>query len=137
MFRDNPAQIMAMIRSGKVIHIGGRPVIVPQPNPKRDDKRRAESIKLAFAFAAICIVWGSTYSCDSLRCGSDLRRSSPQASSRHSVAGSVFVAVWACAGIPAEGVSMDCVTFGALFFSIGHGLLHGREVGGFGWTGRV
>ena len=58
-------------------------MIVPQPNPKRDDKRRAESIKLAFAFAAIYIVWGSTYL--AIRYAVEtIRRSSPQA----------FVTVW-------------------------------------------
>jgi hypothetical protein len=126
MFRDNPAQIMAMIRSGKVIHIGGRPVIVPQPNPKRDDKRRAESIKLAFAFAAIYIVWGSTYL--AIRYAVETIPPLVTAGIRHSVAGSVLL-VWACARgyRPKREHWIAGAILGALFFLIGHGSLHWAE----------
>src|ERR1700678_2057560 len=75
MFLAQPAQTLAKLRTAKppttglrtvrlratkMINIGGRPVMVSssQPAGARD---RADSIKMALAFAAIYIVWGSTY----------------------------------------------------------------------------
>ena len=61
MLLQEPAQIMALIRSGKMINIGGRPVIVPprSPMPKTipsTHHRRGENLKVALAFAAIYLV---------------------------------------------------------------------------------
>jgi hypothetical protein len=66
MFRDQPSQTLALARSRepkntKVINIGGRPVIVSQSTTPSIRPPRGESIKLALAFAAIYLVWGSTY----------------------------------------------------------------------------
>src|ERR1700728_3099652 len=126
MFRENSAQIMAMIRSGKVINIGGRPVIVPNPNLQRGDKRRTESIKMALAFAAIYIVWGSTYL--AIRYAVATIPPLVTAGVRHAVAGSVLLA-WACArGFrPTREHWISGCVLGALFFLIGHGSLHWAE----------
>ena len=126
MFRENSAQIMAMIRSGKVINIGSRPVIVPNPNPQRGDKRRTESIKLALAFAAIYIVWGSTYL--AIRYAVETIPPLVTAGIRHSVAGSVLLA-WAYARgyRPKREHWIAGAILGALFFLIGHGSLHWAE----------
>ena len=66
MFRDQPSQILALVRSRelkntKLINIGGRPVIVSKSTTPSIRLPRGESIKLALAFAAIYLVWGSTY----------------------------------------------------------------------------
>ena len=61
MIPDHSAQIKAMLRSGKMMHIGGRPVIVPAPRPTANSHDSSHAIKLALAFAAIYLIWGSTY----------------------------------------------------------------------------
>ena len=48
------------LRARKMINIGGRPVIVSNLQPASPHDR-ADTIKMALAFAAIYIVWGSTY----------------------------------------------------------------------------
>ena len=53
------AHIMALIRSGNIVNIGGRPVLVTSSS--KLESRRTYSIQLALAFAAIYLVWGSTY----------------------------------------------------------------------------
>src|SRR5580693_2248127 len=126
MFRENSAQIMAMIRSGKVINIGGRPVIVPNPNPQRGDKRRTESIKLALAFAAIYIVWGSTYL--AIRYAIETIPPLVTAGIRHSIAGAIMLAwAWARGFRPTRANWTAGFVLGALFFLIGHGSLHWAE----------
>ena len=64
MFFEIPAQILALIRSRqlipvRLINIGGRPVLVPKANSPSN--LRLDSLKLALAFAAIYLIWGSTY----------------------------------------------------------------------------
>ena len=59
MFHTQSAQIMAMIRSGKMINIGGRPVIVPKPRqPATAAHDRGLAIQLALAFVAIYVDLG-------------------------------------------------------------------------------
>ena len=69
-------------------------MIVAKPNPRSGDTRRTESIKLALAFAAIYIVWGSTYL--AIRYAVETIPPLVTAGIRHSVAGSVMLA-WAYA----------------------------------------
>ena len=116
---------MALIRSGKMINIGGRPVIVPSTKPK-SSSNRAESIKLGLAFAAIYIVWGSTYL--AIRFAVETIPPLVTAGIRHSVAGIVLL-VWACARgyRPKREHWMAGAILGALFFLIGHGSLHWAE----------
>src|ERR1700692_1616238 len=54
-------QITALIHNGQLKNIGGRPVLVPTPRKSASDRQRTDSIQLALAFAAIYLVWGSTY----------------------------------------------------------------------------
>ena len=61
MIFNQSSQIMAMIRNGKVIHIGGRPVIVPKRFQSGNARHGSHAVKLALAFVAIYVVWGSTY----------------------------------------------------------------------------
>src|SRR5271155_1102478 len=95
MLRDQSREIKALLRTGRMINIGGRPVITrgstargttarattaqgtaaqaKTAQPKTDEtttmpapgqperRKRAEAIKLGLAFAAIYLVWGSTY----------------------------------------------------------------------------
>jgi drug/metabolite transporter (DMT)-like permease len=124
VFLERPAQIMALIRRSKMVNIGGRPVIVPKPNPNRRD--RGESIKLALAFAAIYIVWGSTYL--AIRYAVETIPPLVTAGIRHAVAGSVLLAwAWARGYRPTRAHWISGFILGALFFLVGHGTLHWAE----------
>src|SRR5499427_10486288 len=94
MFREQPAQILALRRQKlqppKLINIGGRPVIAPATTRNE----RSDSIKLALAFAAIYLVWGSTYL--AIRYAVETIPPLVTAGIRHTVAGSILLA-WACA----------------------------------------
>ena len=129
-----PAQIMALIRSGKLVNIGGRPVLVPKPNSKieiskiemKSEKARADSIKLALAFAAIYIVWGSTYL--AIRDAVETIPPRVTAGIRHSIAGTIMLAwAWARGYRPTRAHWAAGFIVGALFFLIGHGTLHWAE----------
>ena len=129
MSLDQPAQITALIRSGKIKNIGGRPVIVPEPGtprPRQKMKSRARTIKLALAFAAIYLVWGSTYL--AIRYAVETIPPLVAAGIRHSIAGGVLLA-WAYArGFRARREHWVAgVVVGALFFLVGHGTLHWAE----------
>ena len=129
-----PTQIMALIRSGKLVNIGGRPVLVPKPNSKieiskiemKSEKARADSIKLALAFAAIYIVWGSTYL--AIRDAVETIPPRVTAGIRHSIAGTIMLAwAWARGYRPTRAHWAAGFIVGALFFLIGHGTLHWAE----------
>lgn len=140
MFLDHSAQIMTRIRSRqlakvqlanvKMINIGGRPVIVPTPRQPESktpaDHKRAETIKLALAFAAIYLIWGSTYL--AIRYTVETIPPLVAAGVRHTIAGSILLA-WACArGFrPKREHWISGIVVGALFFLIGHGSLHWAE----------
>src|SRR5579872_5209068 len=126
MLTHQPSQIMALIRSGKMINIGGRPVIVPKPTPPPTAHKRSESIRLALAFAAIYVVWGATYL--AIRYAVETIPPLITAGIRHTVAGSILLA-WACARgyRPRREHWGAGIVLGALFFLIGHGSLHWAE----------
>ena len=126
MFSTEPAQIMALIRSGKMVNIGGRPVIVPRPTPSRATFPRGDSIKFALAFAAIYLVWGSTYL--AIRYAVETIPPLVTAGVRHTVAGGILLA-WAYArGFrPRREHWISGAIVGALFFLVGHGTLHWAE----------
>jgi len=92
MVSHQTAQIMALIRSGKTIHIGGRPVIVPDPQERAKAPGRSHAIKLALAFVAIYVIWGSTYL--AIRYAVETIPPLVTAGIRHSIAGSIMLA-WA------------------------------------------
>src|SRR5579871_4274603 len=132
MFHEQPAQIAALIRAGRMINLGGRPVIVPKtivPKTKtapvsRND--RGEGLKLALAFAAIYLVWGSTYL--AIRYAVETIPPLVTAGIRHSVAGTTLLAwAWARGYRPTRAHWISGFILGTLFFLIGHGSLHWAE----------
>ena len=135
MSLPQPAQIQALFRSrrlaqnrlpsAKLINIGGRPVIVPASNSPRP-ALHADSIKLALAFAAIYLVWGSTYL--AIRYAVETIPPLVTAGIRHTIAGSILLA-WAYArGFRARREHWIAGSIvGALFFLVGHGTLHWAE----------
>ena len=135
MFREQPAQIAALIRAGRMIHIGGRPVIVLKTNvPETQTKTtapasrndRGDGLKLALAFAAIYLVWGSTYL--AIRYAVETIPPLVTAGIRHSVAGTILLAwAWARGYRPTRAHWISGFILGALFFLIGHGSLHWAE----------
>src|SRR5882672_11441586 len=126
MVSHQTAQIMALIRSGKTIHIGGRPVIVPDPQERAKAPGRSHAIKLALAFVAIYVIWGSTYL--AIRYAVETIPPLVAAGIRHTVAGGVLLA-WACVRgyRPRREHWIAGIVLGALFFFVGHGTLHWAE----------
>jgi drug/metabolite transporter (DMT)-like permease len=124
MVNHQATQIMALIRSGKMINIGGRPVLVP--NPHQPATGRTYSIQIALAFAAIYLVWGSTYL--AIRYAVETIPPLVTAGIRHSVAGAIMLAwAWARGFRPTRAHWISGAVVGALFFLIGHGTLHWAE----------
>ena len=131
MFRDQPSQMMALVRSrepknANLINIGGRPVIVSQSTTPSIRVPRGESIKLALAFVAIYLIWGSTYL--AIRYAVETIPPLVAAGIRHTIAGGVLLA-WACVRgyRPRREHWIAGVVLGALFFFVGHGTLHWAE----------
>ena len=126
MMNHRSAQIMATIRSGKMVNIGGRPVIVPNPGKKPADHGRTYSIQLALAFAAIYLIWGSTYL--AIRYAVETIPPLVTAGIRHSIAGAILLAwAWARGFRPTRAHWVSGFVLGALFFLLGHGTLHWAE----------
>jgi drug/metabolite transporter (DMT)-like permease len=131
MIPSGTVQALVRIRAGelqnvKLVNIGGRPVIVPNPKPKPASHNRAESIKLALAFTAIYLVWGSTYL--AIRYAVETIPPLVTAGIRHTIAGGILLA-WACARgyRPKREHWTAGAIVGALFFLVGHGTLHWAE----------
>src|SRR5271166_2096507 len=126
MIPDHSAQIKAMLRSGKMIHIGGRPVIVPEPNKRASTPDRSDAIKLALAFVAIYVIWGSTYL--AIRYAVETIPPLVAAGVRHSVAGGIMLAwAWWRGFRPTRQQWAAGFVLGFFFFFIGHGSLHWAE----------
>src|SRR6266567_2889173 len=118
------AQMMALIRSGKLVNIGGRPVLVH--NSPKLASRRAYSIQMALAFAAIYLVWGSTYL--AIRYAVATIPPLVTAGVRHSIAGIILLAwAWVRGFRPTRAHWISGFIVGALFFLVGHGTLHWAE----------
>jgi drug/metabolite transporter (DMT)-like permease len=99
-------------------------VLVPKPAKSQSD--RAYKIKLALAFAAIYIVWGSTYL--AIRYAVETIPPLVTAGVRHAVAGSIMLAwAWARGFRPTRANWISGIVVGTLFFFIGHGSLHWAE----------
>ena len=87
---------------------------------------RGEAMKLALAFAAIYLVWGSTYL--AIRYAVETIPPLVTAGIRHSIAGTILLAwAWACGFRPTRAHWISGFVQGALFFLIGHGSLHWAE----------
>src|ERR1700716_3693095 len=126
MFLDQPAQIMALIRSGKMINIGGRPVVVPNPRKPAAVQDRGHAIKLALSFVAIYVIWGSTYL--AIRYAVETIPPLVAAGIRHSIAGGIMLAwAWWRGFRPTRQQWGAGFALGSLFFLIGHGTLHWAE----------
>src|SRR5580692_1668083 len=101
MTNHRPTQILALnrgrrspiekLRSEKMVNIGGRPVLTSNPYRPESGRNRADSIKLALAFAAIYLVWGSTYL--AIRYAVETIPPLVTAGIRHSIAGLILLAV--------------------------------------------
>lgn len=102
-------------------------MLVPQSKSQaKRESSRAGSIKLALAFAAIYIVWGSTYL--AIRYAVETIPPLVTAGIRHSIAGAVMLAwAWARGFRPTRANWGAGFIVGALFFLIGHGTLHWAE----------
>jgi drug/metabolite transporter (DMT)-like permease len=123
---DQRTQIMAMIHSGKMINIGGRPVIVPEPRQPANARARSYAIKLALAFVAIYVIWGSTYL--AIRYAVETIPPLVAAGIRHSIAGGIMLTwAWWRGFRPTRQQWVAGFALGALFFLIGHGSLHWAE----------
>src|SRR5579864_3181808 len=117
---------LATNRRQKMVNIGGRPVIVPTNKSPHTRSHRAESLKILLAFAAIYVVWGSTYL--AIRYAVETIPPLVTAGIRHTIAGGVLL-VWAYArGFRAKREHWIAgAIVGALFFLVGHGTLHWAE----------
>lgn len=110
----------------KMVNIGGRPVLMSNPYQLANGPHRGETIKLALAFAAIYLVWGSTYL--AIRYAVETIPPLVTAGVRHSIAGTtLFAWAWARGFRPTRAHWISGFVLGALFFLIGHGSLHWAE----------
>ena len=126
MVSEHAAQILALVRSGKLRNIGGRPVIVPVPTPTTADHGRAYSVKLALAFAATYLIWGSTYL--AIRYAVETIPPLVAAGVRHSIAGAVLLGwAWVRGYRPRREEWVAGLAVGAFYFLGGHGTLHWAE----------
>jgi len=126
MFFAQPAQILTLLRSSRMINIGGRPVIVPEPHQPAPGHDRGLAIKLALAFVAIYVIWGSTYL--AIRYAVETIPPLVTAGVRHSIAGGIMLSwAWWRGFRPTRQQWVAGFALGALFFLIGHGSLHWAE----------
>jgi drug/metabolite transporter (DMT)-like permease len=142
--KPNSAVSSFKFANEKMVNIGGRPVIVSKPQPmssqsaspqpeqtksvlKAASRRdRAETIKLGLAFAAIYLVWGSTYL--AIRYAVETIPPLVAAGIRHTIAGGILFAwAWARGFRPRREHWMAGIVVGGLFFLVGHGTLHWAE----------
>jgi len=141
MFFDRPAQILTVIRESmaangttrkpqltneRMVNIGGRPVIMPVSKRQSASGRHGENVKLALAFAAIYLIWGSTYL--AIRYAVETIPPLVVVGIRHTIAGSILLAwAWMRGFRPRREHWISGFVIGALFFLIGHGSLHWAE----------
>ena len=96
------------------------------PRTQAPDRKRADAIKVALAFAAIYVVWGSTYL--AIRYAVETIPPLVTAGIRHSIAGVIMLAwAWARGFRPTRANWISGAVVGAFFFLIGHGTLHWAE----------
>ncbi len=126
MILDHAAQITALIRSGKTVNIGGRPVIVPTAVKRANQPDRGLAIKMVLAFVAIYVIWGSTYL--AIRYAVETIPPLVAAGIRHSIAGGIMLAwAWLRGFRPTRQQWAAGFVLGFFFFLIGHGSLHWAE----------
>src|SRR5580700_3751338 len=127
MFNSRAKQIPALICTRpvttknlpreKMINIGGRPVLVTNPDQSATGRDRADSIKLALAFAAIYLVWGSTYL--AIRYAVETIPPLVTAGIRYAIAGTILFAwAWARGFRPTRANWISSCALGALFILV-------------------
>lgn len=102
-------------------------MLVSNTNSRRSSARRSDQFKVLLAFAAIYIVWGSTYL--AIRYAVETIPPLITAGLRHTFAGGILLA-WAFARRyrPRREHWIGGAVVGALYFLICHGLLHWAEL---------
>jgi drug/metabolite transporter (DMT)-like permease len=101
-------------------------VIVSTPRKSASSPDRAHAVKLALAFAAIYVIWGSTYL--AIRYAVETIPPLVTAGIRHSIAGGVLLTwAWIRGFRPTREHWFSGFVLGALFFLVGHGTLHWAE----------
>jgi drug/metabolite transporter (DMT)-like permease len=117
MISNSPADVLALIRSGEAVEVGSASAA----------PRRSMVLRVALGFAAIYLIWGSTYL--GIRYAVETIPPLLMMGIRHSVAG-VLVYLWARrSGVPAPDWRQwkFAAIAGALLFLGGHGLLAWAE----------
>ena len=101
-------------------------MIVPEARKRESTRDRSLAIKLALAFVAIYVIWGSTYL--AIRYAVETIPPLVAAGIRHSIAGGIML-IWAWwRGFrPTRQQWVAGFVLGALFFLVGHGTLHWAE----------
>src|SRR5580704_18005994 len=133
MSREQSQPILDLIRSGRMINIAGRPVILPNPKPvaetssdSRHGPNPGHAMMLALAFTAIYVVWGSTYL--AIRRAVETIPPLVVAGVRHTIAGAILLAwAWARGFRPTRAHCLSGLVLGFFFFLVGHGTLHWAE----------
>lgn len=126
MALNQSAQIMALLRSGKMINIGGRPVMVSNPRKPVSTRDRGLGVKLALAFVAIYVIWGSTYL--AIRYAVETIPPLVTVGVRQGIAGAIMLAwAWARGFRPTRQQWAAGFVLGTFFFLIGHGSLFWAE----------
>jgi drug/metabolite transporter (DMT)-like permease len=101
-------------------------VIVPEPHKPATVQDRGHAIKLALAFVAIYVIWGSTYL--AIRYAVETIPPLVAAGIRHSIAGAIMLTwAWLRGFRPTRQQWVAGLAVGALFFLVGHGTLHWAE----------
>src|SRR5437868_7184253 len=119
MFSEQGLQIRMLLRSGELVDIGGK----PQGSPGRVSQAGTRTRHLVLAFAAIYLVWGSTYL--AIRYAVETIPPLVTAAVRHSVAGSVLLLLALARGYrPKREHWIAGAIGGVFFFLIGPGTLH-------------
>ena len=126
MALNQSAQIMALLRSGKMINIGGRPEMVSNPRKPVSTRDRGLGVKLALAFVAIYAIWGSTYL--AIRYAVETIPPLVTVGVRQGIAGAIMLAwAWARGFRPTRQQWAAGFVLGTFFFLIGHGSLFWAE----------
>lgn len=120
MVSTNPSQVLALLRSGHAIEVGGKA-------PSGKYRMGPTAVQVALGFGAIYLIWGSTYL--GIRYAVETIPPLVMMGIRHSVAG-LLVYIWARrTGVPTPECRQwrFAVIAGALLFLGSHGLLAWAE----------
>jgi drug/metabolite transporter (DMT)-like permease len=123
MFSDQPSHILALLRSGYQVEVGGPSL----SQPKVEKPRFPPRVRIALGFAAIYLIWGSTYL--GIRYAVDTIPPLLMMGVRHFVAGALVYAWVRRRGTPAPQVKQwgYALIAGVFLFLGGHGVLAWAE----------